>query len=202
LKEYEKDPKKIDAFRKHFNISETDKVVIGVGLLFERKGLHDFIEVARMMPNVKFIWFGTLNKAAQTKKIKVAIENKPDNMIMPGYIAGDIIKGAFSCANCLLFPSYEETEGIVVLEAMASRLPIIVRDIPVYAEFTHGKELLKGASNLEFATKIQQIFKKDMSAMTEAAYQNVSHKDLKIIGKQLKEIYIETIERVKNHENN
>lgn len=201
LEEYARDEHKVNAFRTHFNLSPSDKVVIGVGLLFERKGLHDFIEVARMMPNVTFIWFGTLNKAMQTKVIRQAIENKPDNMIMPGYIAGDVIKGAFSSANCLLFPSYEETEGIVILEAMASRLPIIVRDIPVYADFNHGKELLKGASNLEFATKIQQIFKKDMTTMTETAYQSVSQKDLKFIGQQLKQIYTETIESVKNYDN-
>ena len=202
LKEYERDEKKVEAFRNHFNLKPSDKVVIGVGLLFERKGLHDFIEVARMMPEITFIWFGTLNKAMQTKVIKQAIENKPSNMIMPGYIAGDVIKGAFSSANCLLFPSYEETEGIVILEAMASRLPIIVRDIPVYAEFTHGKELHKGTSNLEFATRIQQILKKDTSVMTETAYQSVSQKDLILIGQQLKAIYEETIERVKNHDNN
>lgn len=202
LKEYERDEHKVEAFRNHFNLKPSDKVVIGVGLLFERKGLHDFIEVARMMPEITFIWFGTLNKAMQTKVIKQAIKNKPNNMIMPGYIAGDVIKGAFSSANCLLFPSYEETEGIVILEAMASKLPIIVRDIPVYAEFTHGKELLKGSSNLEFATRIQYILKKDTTTMTETAYQSVSQKDLSLIGKQLKAIYEETIERVKSHDNN
>ena len=31
-----------------------------------------------------------------------------------------------------LFPSREETEGIVVLEALASQQQVLVRDIPVY----------------------------------------------------------------------
>ena len=30
------------------------------------------------------------------------------------------------------FPSREETEGIVVLEALASQQQVLVRDIPVY----------------------------------------------------------------------
>ena len=195
LEEYQKNQEKEKAFRQYFNLSDKDKVVIGVGLLFERKGLHDFIEVARSMPNVTFIWFGTLSKAMQTKVIKQAIENKPSNMIMPGYIAGDIIKGAFTSANALLFPSYEETEGIVVLEAMASKLPIIVRDIGVYDDFTHENEVLKGRNNQEFISLIERTFNEDMTGLTDRAYQSVSKKDLKIIGAQLKEIYEELLEK-------
>ncbi len=195
LDEYKKDESKEAQFRNHFNLASTDKVVIGVGLLFERKGLHDFIEIARMMPNVTFIWFGTLSKAMQTKTIKQAIENKPDNVIMPGYIAGDIIKGAFTSADALLFPSYEETEGIVVLEAMASNLPIIVRNIGVYDDFTHNKEVLKGNNNQEFKALIEHILNNDMSEMTKNAYESVSQKDLKIIGEKLKGIYQELLEK-------
>lgn len=34
------------------------KVIICVGLFFERKGITDFIEVARQLPEYQFIWFG------------------------------------------------------------------------------------------------------------------------------------------------
>ncbi len=54
------------------------------------------------------------------------------NVLFPGYIKGDIIEGAYSAADLFFFPSYEETEGIVVLEALASRQNVLVRDIPVY----------------------------------------------------------------------
>ena len=40
--------------------------------------------------------------------------------------------GAFSAAKAFLFMTYEENEGIVVLEALSAQLPLIVRDIPVY----------------------------------------------------------------------
>lgn len=35
-------------------------------------------------------------------------------------------------ADAFFFPSREETEGIVVLEALASRQHLVLRDIPVY----------------------------------------------------------------------
>lgn len=201
LEEYKRSEEKEAAFRTYFQLKPEDSVVIGIGLLFERKGLHDFIEIARKMPNVTFIWFGTLNKAMQTKVIKQAIENKPANVIMPGYIAGDIIKGALTSADCLLFPSYEETEGIVVLEAMASKLPVIVRDIGVYDDFTDGKEVLKGKNNDEFIKHIKRCLDGDTKTLIDEAYKNVSKKDLMLIGAKLKEIYQGLLERDKNHEN-
>lgn len=194
LSEYQRDEEKEQAFRDYFGLSPEQKVVMGVGLLFQRKGLQDFIEVARMLPEVTFIWFGKLHPAFQTRAIRKAIRNKPDNVLMPGFLAGDIIKGAFSSSACLLFPSYEETEGIAVLEAMASRLPVIVRDIPVYAQYTSGVELLKGRNNEEFASAVRHVLKQDTSPLTEAAYESVSAKDLAIMGSRLQELYCELLE--------
>ncbi len=197
LTEYEYNKESVKAFKEHFDIKDGDKVVMGVGLLFERKGLHDFIEVAKSMPDVKFIWFGDLSKWMQTRTIKKAIKNKPSNVIMPGYIAGNIIKGAFSSADVLLFPSYEETEGIVILEAMASKLPVIVRDIGVYDDYTHEKELLKGKNNEEFIELINRVLNNDMTELIDNAYESIKLKDLTLVGEKLKEIYSQALETYK-----
>lgn len=197
LSEYVYKEKNVQEFKDFFDIKENDKVVIGVGLLFERKGLHDFIEVARSMPDVKFIWFGKLNKLVQTRKIRKAIKRKPDNVIMPGYIAGSIIKGAFSGADALLFPSYEETEGIVILEAMASHLPVVLRKHDVYADYENEKEVLKGENNAEFIELLERVFNNDMSKMTDAAYKKMEEKDLVLIGKELKNIYSDLLKDFK-----
>ena len=139
LEDYAPSVEKVRKYKQYFNIQEEDKVVIGIGLLFKRKGLHDFIDVARKLPHVKFIWFGSLQKILRTKEINKAIKNKPDNVIMPGYIDGDVIKGALQGANLFFFPSYEETEGIVVLESLASRIPLLIRDIPVYEDWLENE---------------------------------------------------------------
>ena len=71
---YKKDPKKEEVFRKHFNIQEGQKVVICAGLYFKRKGIEDFVEVARRMPDVRFIWLGSINKWIIPRKIRRIVE--------------------------------------------------------------------------------------------------------------------------------
>ena len=55
LDDYQYDEEAYQTFIYKFNIKENEKVVMGVGLPFQRKGLQDFIEVARSFPNIKFI---------------------------------------------------------------------------------------------------------------------------------------------------
>jgi len=196
LVEYAHDEAKIEAYKKHFNIQEGQKVVIGVGLLFKRKGLHDFFEVARKMPDVTFIWFGHLQKILCTHEINKAIKNRPSNVIMPGYIDGAVIKGAMQAADCFFFPSYEETEGIVTLEALCSKIPLLVRDIPVYNGWLEkDKNCYMASSNDEFVEKIRYIFQADNSKILEEGYKIAEERSLDKIGKQLLAAYNRVIEQ-------
>ncbi len=58
-------------------------------------------------------------------------EDHPENVLFPGYIKGDIIEGAYSVKP--IYSSFllmKKQKGIVVLEALASRQNVLVRDIP------------------------------------------------------------------------
>lgn len=46
------------AFRKRYNLTDDDRIVISAGHMIERKGILDYIELAKNMPNVYFFWFG------------------------------------------------------------------------------------------------------------------------------------------------
>ena len=194
LEDYARSEEKINKFYEHFNLSKDQKIVISVGLLFERKGIEDFFEVARRMPDVTFIWFGNLAKWMTPLKILKAIKKRPSNVIMPGYIAGDIIKGAFSAADCFLFLSKEETEGIVVLEALASHTPLVIRDIPVYADWIEDKKhCLKGKTMDDFVNNVNYVLNNDMTEMTNEGYKIAEERTLDKVGNSLKEIYEKTV---------
>jgi len=190
LSDYATSEEKVNDFIKFFNIQNNEKVIIGIGLPFQRKGIHDFFNVARLFPNIKFIWFGNLNKALICHFVKKAIKNRPQNVIMPGYIDSDIIKGAMQYASLLFFPSYEETEGIVVLEALASHCPVLVRDIGVYDGWLEDNvNCFKAKDNQEFKEKIQYILSHDNDQIIHNGYEVVKARSIDKIGEQLKTTY-------------
>jgi 1,2-diacylglycerol-3-alpha-glucose alpha-1,2-glucosyltransferase len=191
MEDYKQDEAAQAKFRETFGIQEGEKFVMGVGFPFERKGLIDFIEVARRFPDIKFFWFGYLQRILTNEKIIRAIKKKPDNVIMAGYQKGDIIHGAYQLATCLFFPSFEETEGIVVLEALASRCPLVVRDIGVYEGWVkdgYDGHLCK--NNDEFAAAIQELLDHgEKKEILDNGYQVAADRDLSKIGDQLKAAY-------------
>lgn len=175
-------------FRKEFGFSGNDKVVMSVGLYIERKGIVDFVELARRLPQYKFIWFGHTNLNTVPGKVRTAVETKLDNLIFAGYVAPDVLKRAYSGSDLFLFPTYEETEGIVLLEALAMKLPVLVRDIPIYRKWlVDGVSVYKAGAIGQFENKIKAILEKKAPPLVEAGYQVALERDLQKIGKQLTE---------------
>ncbi len=190
LSRYVRDEEKIKAYRKYFSLEEGDKVVLGVGLLFQRKGLPDFVEVAKKLPEYKFIWFGDISKMIIPREIAEIVENHPDNVIFPGYVKGPIIEGAYSDADCFFFPSYEETEGIVVLEALAARQRVVVRDIGVFDPWlVNGVSCYKGHDNDEFAELVRGSVERTLPDTREEGYKVASERTLEAVGQKLKAVY-------------
>ncbi|NLH63971.1 MAG: glycosyltransferase [Erysipelotrichaceae bacterium] len=194
IQRYAPDASKITAFRKYFSLKPEDKVVLGVGLFFQRKGLLDFVEVARHLPQYKFIWFGSVSKVIIPPKINEVLEHHPDNVIFPGYVKGAIIEGAYSDADCFFFPSYEETEGIVVLEALAAKQQVIVRDIGVFNPWLISeKNCYKGNDNNEFVRLIEGTIEGSLPKTREEGYLTAQERSIEGVGQQLKHVYEEVL---------
>ena len=157
-----------------------------IGLYFERKGILDFIEIAKKMPDVKFIWFGHTPALSIPKKVRDTIKNYPENVVFPGYVKGAVIEGAYMDADCFFFPSYEETEGIVVLEALASSQNVLVRDIPVYDPWlVDGKNCYKGKTNDEFMTMLRKILNHECLDLRSEGRKVAEERSIQNVGKKL-----------------
>ncbi|MGM9903464.1 glycosyl transferase [Enterococcus sp. 10A9_DIV0425] len=196
LKKYQPDPIKEQKFREYFNLSAEQKVIICVGLFFARKGIIDFVEVAKKMPEYTFIWFGHVPMYSIPSNIrKIVKEEHPDNVVFPGYIRGEIIEGAYSGADLFFFPSYEETEGIVVLEALASKQNVLVRDIPVYEGWLEDKKnCYMGTTNDEFTALIKKIIQKEVPSLVDAGYRTAKERSIEKIGEQLQSVYEQVLD--------
>ncbi len=132
LEDYRRNEQAGKEFRRKYGFTDEEKVVVSAGLLIKRKGVHDFAEIARRLPQYKFIWFGTANLRLVGREVRRAVKNAPENLIFAGYVDKPALQAALSGSDLFLFPSYEETEGIVVLEALAMKIPTLLRNIPVY----------------------------------------------------------------------
>lgn len=189
LRDFESTQQQIDIFKEYFHIHD-EKVIMSVGWLFERKGFDTFCEIALALPHYKFIWFGDINLSAPTKKIRRLIKNPPDNVILPGYVSGDVIKGAYGYCDVFFFPSREETEGIVVLEALAAKRNIVLRDIPVYEDWlVDGRDVYKGKTNDDFIRLINDIIYQRIPSTADNGYKIARERELSIIGKELLKVY-------------
>lgn len=187
---FKKDKNLKDKFRKRYNYKDTDKVIIGIGLYIKRKGIIDFVELAKRCPEYKFIWFGYSPLIASGRKVRKAVNTKLDNLTFAGYVEQDIIKEAMNGCDLYLFPTLEETEGIPIIEACACSCDSIIRDIPIFDDWLYdGINVYKAKDVDEFERKIKLFLNNKIPSVSKNAYDVAKQRDISKIGEELKKIY-------------
>ena len=182
-------------FRNRYHLTEEDKVIIGVGLYIERKGIVEFVELAKRMPEYKFIWFGYSPLFFSPNKVRKAVHTKLDNLLFAGYVEQSLIVEAMNGCDLYLFPTHEETEGIPIMEACACETPALIRDIPVFEEWLEdGKNVYKAKTLEEFEEKIRKILDHQLPSLTKEGLKVAETRDINEVGKQLKEVYEKVME--------
>jgi glycosyltransferase involved in cell wall biosynthesis len=129
------DDDKREKFRDRFNIDDDEKVVLAVAQQTPRKGIYDFLELSKKHPEIKWVWVGGFPYgvfSADYFQIKKMKKNCKSNIIFTGFVPD--ITEAYSGADVFFMPSYAETFGLVVLEALACGLPVVARNIPEFRE--------------------------------------------------------------------
>ncbi len=168
--------------------------VIVVGQVIPRKDITTFVQVARQLPQYEFIWYGhRMNRLFMfDQKMDEAIKNSPDNVQFTGYV--DDISAAFSSGDLFFFPSKEENEGIVLLEAAARGLPIVTRDLPAYKGWMEdGQNCLKGDSRDEFVRLVKKAMEDQelRSKLSKNARVTAEEHKLEKVGEEYLRIYEE-----------
>ncbi len=186
---FERNEEQGKQFRKQFGYKETDKVVMGVGLYLERKGILTFVELAKRLPQYQFIWFGYSPLTFSPRKVKKAVHTQLNNLVFAGYVEPNILRGAYSGADLYIFPTLEETEGIPILEALTEKIPALISDIPIFTFLEDGKQVYKAKTIDEFEEKTIAILEGKLPSLVEEGYQMVKPREIKRAGKQLADLY-------------
>jgi glycosyltransferase involved in cell wall biosynthesis len=117
-------------FRRKFAMDD-EKVVFFVGRIVNEKGVHVLIDaipkVLQYCANTKFVIAG---KGPQLDylKWKVWNANIHENVHFTGYIKDEELLKLYKCVDLAVFPSLYEPFGIVVLEGMVAKVPVVVSD--------------------------------------------------------------------------
>ena len=102
----------------------------------------------------------------------------------------DQLLDAYCGADVFAFLSKEETEGIVVLEALAAGTPTVVRDIPVYEGWLKDHESVYKARDLDsFESTIRQMLNGTLPSLTGKGRAVALERSFPKIGQQLVSIY-------------
>lgn len=173
---YKKSKEEVENIKKEYNIPKDKFIVLGVGQTQTRKGILDFIEVAKKNKNQYFVWAGGFSFGKITdgyEKIKKAIEEAPSNCKFLGIVKREKMNDIYNLADTLFIPSYQELFPMTILEAVNLSIPLLLRDLKLYEEILLH-DYLKASNNEEFINYLEKL-EKDPNF-----YKEISEKSKKI----------------------
>ncbi len=123
--------------RAELGFSPDDFVVLGAGQLQTRKGVKDFVETAKLLPDVKFIWAGGFSFGKMTdgyEELSELSKNLPPNVRFLGIVERERMPAIYNASDLFFLPSFNELFPMTILEAAACAKPILLRDLDFYKD--------------------------------------------------------------------
>jgi glycosyltransferase involved in cell wall biosynthesis len=125
----------LNQFRSRFALPE-ERIVLFVGRLVHEKGVHVLVNAASKVlekVNAKIIIVGNGYMKEQLSGIVkgMGITHK---VLFTGFVDDETLRALQTCADVSVVPSLFEPFGIVALEAMAAKSPVVVSDAGGLAE--------------------------------------------------------------------
>ena len=118
-----------ERFRHEFGIASERPVMLTVGRVAFEKNIGFLVDVVKKVrepiPNVLFVMAGEGPMLPHLKK-RVRQEGLQQQVMFVGYLdRATQLQDCYRAANVFVFASRTETQGLVLLEAMAQELPVV-----------------------------------------------------------------------------
>ncbi|MEK7592956.1 MAG: glycosyltransferase family 1 protein, partial [Patescibacteria group bacterium] len=115
--------------------------------------VRSFALVAKNNASVDLVLVGNVFTKAdlpEVKKLHAVISSLhlENRVILPGFIAPDVLRAFYSLALCLVFPSFYEGYGLPPLEAMSCGCPVVLGNKGSLPEI-HGNEVMVNPYSIE-----------------------------------------------------
>jgi glycosyltransferase involved in cell wall biosynthesis len=133
-----------------------------MGRFHAQKGLFELLDILRRLketkPDVKLLMIGDGNRRFLRRFKKAAKRlGVGDNIVFSGYKASEERFKLLAKARVFAFPSYYESFGIVIREAMMCGLPVVAYDLPVYNVHEKGMIKVPLLDNDAFTAEVQRL---------------------------------------------
>ncbi|MDT2848633.1 glycosyltransferase family 4 protein [Vagococcus carniphilus] len=151
-----------ERWRNDNQFSKDDLIVLGAGQIQQRKGLDDFISLAKNNPEIQFIWAGGFSFGKITDgydRYKKVYDNPPSNLKFTGIIDRQELVKYYNMADVFLLPSYNELFPMCILEAFNSGTPVMLRDLELYHAIIED-DYIKTKDVKEMQEVLSSIFEK------------------------------------------
>ncbi|MGB2894652.1 MAG: glycosyltransferase [Anaerolineales bacterium] len=112
---------------------EGQEVLLFAGRLAPEKGLEMLIQafgiIHKARPGVRLLLLGK-GPHAEALKTRLRRNNLEDFVIFAGAVPHEQVPDYYAAADLFVFPSTTETQGLVIIEAMAAGLPVVAVRAP------------------------------------------------------------------------
>ena len=161
--------------RESFGLDPDKFTVVSAGQLQMRKGVLEFIDLAKKMPDIQFVWAGDFafkGISEGRKEIMEHMDELPSNVHFLGLVERERMNEFFNMGDVMLQLSFEELFPMTILESMNANIPLLLRDLREYRPILFDY-YLKGNSQVQFQEVLRQL------QQDEAFYQEACEKSKK-----------------------
>lgn len=197
---------KVNELRKKLKLSKKDFIILFVGRLAEEKNVEFLIEaqkeIKRKYKNIKLLIVG--DGPDKEKYEEYTVEQKlTGNVVFAGKVAWDDMPYYYQIANIFATASKTETQGLTIIEAMASNVvPVCMRDEAFQSMITEDLDGLFFETQEEYKKQIFRLYenKKELQKFDNQARIQAETYSSRYYGERVLEVYNRAI-REKKAEN-
>ncbi|MCL4466678.1 MAG: glycosyltransferase family 4 protein [Chloroflexi bacterium] len=132
----------LSALRARFALP-SERIVFSVGRLVHEKGFQVLVDAApyvlNAVPDAKFVLAGTGPTSPDLQR-RAGENGLGAKFYFAGFVTDDVRDGLLRLADVAVFPSLYEPFGIVALEAMAAKAPVVATSVGGLAEVVRHNE--------------------------------------------------------------
>ena len=182
-----------EIIRKKYNLGPEQKLLLYAGRIAKEKNLEFLLKAFRLIlnkkPNTYLMLVGRRTKKGYLINLikKLHLETK---VFLVGH--SSLVQNYYGAADLFVFSSVTETQGLVIVEAMAAGTPVVAVDSPGVRDVVNGKNgFMVQHSIREFSEKVIRVLddSKLRKKMSENAKKTASEYSISKMSKRMLQVY-------------